>query len=121
MLIASSGGSGLAPSVLALLTSRCTGPSCGRRVGDGGAVLGIGHVTGHRDDARAGRELGDGAIEAVGAAGVDDEVPPVVGERTRELEAEALRRAGDDGNWSSAVHVDLHSLSRDGRGAVGPD
>ena len=62
-----------------------------------GAVGGVGDVAGDRDDLAQGAELGRGALQRAGAAGVDDQAPAVAGQGAREREAEAAGGAGDDG------------------------
>jgi hypothetical protein len=50
-----------------------------------------------------GLELARGPVQGVGAAGVDDEISPVVGEVEGEGPPEPLGRSGDDGDrhWSA--------------------
>ena len=65
-------------------------------------MLRVGDVARDGDDAR---ELGDGPLERVGVAGVDDEPPAALDERARQREAEPARGAGDDADGhASGLH-----------------
>ena len=91
-----SAGSGLAPSVLALLTTSRTGPS--RRAAVASCRRWSGSVMSPAIAATrvTSRELVGGDGQAVGPAGVDDEGPAVGRQPAGQGETEALRGAGDD-------------------------
>ena len=69
------------------------------------AVARVGDVAGQRVDGRALRQLRAGALEGVGAAGVDHEPVAAGGELAGEGEAEAARGAGDDRDGGVLGHA----------------
>ena len=90
-------GSGLAPSELALLTSRSASAELAGGDREGGPVGGVGDVAGHRA-VRAAGQAGRGFSRAVRVAGVHDQPPAAGGELGGEGAAEAAGGAGDDGD-----------------------
>ena len=56
---------------------------------------------------------GDGAVDVVGVTGADGHVRPLVGERLGDGAPDALRAAGDDGvqAFESQIHGQLPSTS----------
>jgi hypothetical protein len=63
-------------------------------------VLPVGDVAGDRHETR---EPTDRVDECVRVAGVHDDAPAALGERTNERKAEAARRSGDDSHGHAAT------------------
>ena len=93
-------GSGPEVPKPALLTSRSTStPSSATR--SGSAAASRGEVAG--DDVRVGRKLGGEALQAVGAAGDQDQVVAAGGELAGELFADSRRGARDEGRFGASA------------------
>ena len=103
-------GSGLAPSVLALLTSTRRAAQLGRDVHEVAPVRRVGHVAGDRR-VRPARQRADRLAERALVAGVEDEVPAAGGQLLGEDATEAPGGAGDDGDRSLFSHATKHETS----------
>ena len=91
-------GRGLAPKVLALLTTSCTVPSVAAAWTIASRWSGSVTSPAMPTTVAPGPECADGAIESFGAAGVDDERPATIDERFGQRTTESLRGSGDHRN-----------------------